>query len=143
MSTIDLLKLMKLMHRPHCLCSVFFFLLLFTQNTVPWSLKDIKKSCENRMTWKKWYIEGNISELLFAFSFLYSNTLAKALPSHLLLPSPESTQLSDIYPFLGEWERNGVEIWDWQMQTIIYRTDKQQGTTVEHRELYLISYVKT
>ena len=25
------------------------------------------------------------------------------------------------------------------MQTIIYRMDKQQGPTVEHRELYLIS----
>ena len=29
--------------------------------------------------------------------------------------------------------------WDWQMQTTIYKLDKQQGPTVEHRELYSIS----
>ena len=29
--------------------------------------------------------------------------------------------------------------WGQQMQTIIYRTDKQQGPTVEHREPYSIS----
>ena len=30
-------------------------------------------------------------------------------------------------------------VWDQQMQTIVYRMDKQQGPTVQHRELYSIS----
>ena len=37
------------------------------------------------------------------------------------------------------WERDGVGVWDFQMQTIMYRMDKQQGPTVQHRELYSIS----
>ena len=39
----------------------------------------------------------------------------------------------------GVWEREGLGVWDQQMQTIIYRTDKQQSPTVQHRELYSIS----
>ena len=35
--------------------------------------------------------------------------------------------------------RDDLEVWDQQMQTIMYRMDKQQGPTVEHRELYSIS----
>ena len=31
--------------------------------------------------------------------------------------------------------RDGLGVWDQQMQTIIYRMDKQQGPTVQHREL--------
>ena len=30
-----------------------------------------------------------------------------------------------------------------KMQTSTYRTDKQQGPTAEHRELYSLSYDKT
>ena len=41
------------------------------------------------------------------------------------------------------WERDGVGVCDQQMQTIIYRMDKQQGPTVQHRELYSISCDKT
>ena len=37
------------------------------------------------------------------------------------------------------WGRDGVGRKDWQMQTIIQRMDKQQGPTVENRELYSIS----
>ena len=33
----------------------------------------------------------------------------------------------------------GLGVWGEQMQTIIYRMDKQQGPTVEHRELYSVS----
>ena len=37
--------------------------------------------------------------------------------------------------------RDKFEIWDQQIQTTVYKTDKQQGpTTVQHRELYSISY---
>ena len=32
--------------------------------------------------------------------------------------------------------REGLGAWDQQMHTIIYRMDKQQGPTVQHRELY-------
>ena len=39
----------------------------------------------------------------------------------------------------GGWGRNGLGVWDQQMQTSIYRMDKQQGPTVEHREPYSIS----
>ena len=37
------------------------------------------------------------------------------------------------------WGWDGLEVWDQQMQTIIYRMDKQQGPTVQHRGLYSIS----
>ena len=30
-------------------------------------------------------------------------------------------------------------VWDQQIQTAISKTDKQQGTTVQHRELYSVS----
>ena len=39
----------------------------------------------------------------------------------------------------GEQGRDGVGGWALQIQTIIYRMDKQQGPTVQHRELYSIS----
>ena len=39
----------------------------------------------------------------------------------------------------GGWGRDGLGVWDQQMQTIIYRMDKQQGPTVQHRELYSVS----
>ena len=39
----------------------------------------------------------------------------------------------------GAWERGGEGVWHQQMQTGIYRMDKQQGPTVQHRELYPIS----
>ena len=35
--------------------------------------------------------------------------------------------------------RNGLGVWDWQIQTITYGIDIQQGSTVQHRELYSIS----
>ena len=37
-----------------------------------------------------------------------------------------------------EWD--GLGVWGWQMQTISFRMDKQWGSTVEHRELYPISW---
>ena len=36
------------------------------------------------------------------------------------------------------WEGVGLGVWDQQMQTAIYRMVKQQGPTVQHRELYSI-----
>ena len=38
--------------------------------------------------------------------------------------------------------RDKLEVWDLQMHTTIYKIDKQQGFTLQHRELYLISYNK-
>ena len=38
-----------------------------------------------------------------------------------------------------EWERERLGVWDQQLQTIIYRMDKQ-GPTVQHREIYSIFY---
>ena len=40
---------------------------------------------------------------------------------------------------MGRLGRDGVGVCGQQMQTIIYSMDKQQGPTVEHRELYSIS----
>ena len=43
------------------------------------------------------------------------------------------------YGFPGKSGRDGLGVWDQQMQTIIQRMDKYQGTSVQHRELYSIS----
>ena len=37
----------------------------------------------------------------------------------------------------GGRDKSGV--WDQQIPTTIYKTDKQQGPTVQHREIYSIS----
>ena len=42
----------------------------------------------------------------------------------------------------GRRDRDGLGLWGWQMQTIIFRMDKQQGPTVQHRELYPIPWDK-
>ena len=50
------------------------------------------------------------------------------------------TQRTDLgLPGVGGWRRDGLGVWDQQMQTIICRMDKQQGPTVQQRELYSIS----
>ena len=41
------------------------------------------------------------------------------------------------FPKSGEKGQAGV--WDEQMQTIIYKMDKQESPTIQHRELYPIS----
>ena len=38
------------------------------------------------------------------------------------------------------WHKLGV--WDEQIQNTMCETNKQQGATVQHREIYLISYSK-
>ena len=43
----------------------------------------------------------------------------------------------------GGWERDGVGVWDQQMPTSIYKLGKQQGPTVEHRDLYSTSCDKS
>ena len=43
----------------------------------------------------------------------------------------------------GGWGRDELGVWDQQMQTIIYRMDKQQGPIVQHRELYSASHNKS
>ena len=42
----------------------------------------------------------------------------------------------------GGQGKEGLGDWDQQMRTIMYRMDKQQGPTVQHGELYSISYNK-
>ena len=37
---------------------------------------------------------------------------------------------------------DGLEVWDYQMQAIIQRMDKQQGPTVQHSELHSVSFDK-
>ena len=38
----------------------------------------------------------------------------------------------------GKGGRDKLEVWDQQIHTTIYKTGKQQGPTVQHRELYSI-----
>lgn len=38
----------------------------------------------------------------------------------------------------GEWEREGLEIWDKQIQTIIYRMDKQPSQYIAQRTVFNI-----
>ena len=58
------------------------------------------------------------------------------------------TEISPIKPgFLKHfhiwvWRRDGLGVWDQQMQTITYRMDKQPGPTVQHKKVYLISWDK-
>ena len=54
------------------------------------------------------------------------------------------TQSGDLWLLVqGEWERDGLRVWDWQMQTITFRMDKQQGPNPQHRELYGVSCDKS
>ena len=39
-------------------------------------------------------------------------------------------------------EVDGQGVWGWKMQTITFGMDKQWGRTVQHRELYPISWVR-
>ena len=41
----------------------------------------------------------------------------------------------------SEWDGPGV--WGQQGQTITFRMDKQQGPTVQHRDLYPVSWDRT
>ena len=48
------------------------------------------------------------------------------------------TQRTDLW-LLGWGGADGLGVWGWQMQTIKFRMDEQQGCTAQHRELYSIS----
>ena len=53
------------------------------------------------------------------------------------------TQTADCWwPRAGCWGRDGEGGWGWQMYAFVYRIDKQQGHTVQHRELHSVSYDK-
>ena len=39
----------------------------------------------------------------------------------------------------GNGRRDKLRVGDWQTPTTIYKIEKQQGPTVQHRELYSIS----
>ena len=42
-----------------------------------------------------------------------------------------------------EWERDKLQIWNQQKETSIYKTAKQQGPIVQHRDLFSIFCNKT
>ena len=54
---------------------------------------------------------------------------------------PKNRQRTDLWlpRVRGGWEMGELGDWDQQMQTTIYRTDKWQGTTVQHEELTIFS----
>ena len=37
-----------------------------------------------------------------------------------------------------KWVGNKLGVWDQQIQTTVYKIDKQQGPAVQHRELYSV-----
>ena len=37
------------------------------------------------------------------------------------------------------WGREKLGVWDWQIQTTIYKIDKKQSPTVQHGKLYSVS----
>ena len=39
-------------------------------------------------------------------------------------------------------EKDGPGVWGWLMQAITFRMAEQRGPTVQHRELYLVSWNK-
>ena len=43
------------------------------------------------------------------------------------------------YGFQGGKGRDKLGDWDWSMQTITFRMDKQQGPNVQHWEMYSVS----
>ena len=52
------------------------------------------------------------------------------------------TQTIDLWLVAKEEKRHegdGLRVCDYQMQTSVYRINKQQGPTVQHREIYSIS----
>ena len=51
------------------------------------------------------------------------------------------TQRTDLW-LPRERERDGLGVWGQQMQTITFRIDKQQGPTIQHKELYPVSWDK-
>ena len=42
----------------------------------------------------------------------------------------------------GKGDRDKLGVWDQQIQTTIYKIDKRQGPSVQHRELYSVSFNK-
>ena len=54
------------------------------------------------------------------------------------------TERTDLWlPNRVAGQMDGLRVWNQQMQTIIFRKDKQQGPTVQHRELYSVSRNKS
>ena len=42
-----------------------------------------------------------------------------------------------------EWTMAKLTVWDQQIQTTVYKADRQQGSTIQFRELYSVSQNKT
>ena len=50
--------------------------------------------------------------------------------NELIYETDSQTQRTDMWLPREGWERDGMGVWYQQMQTIIYRMNKQQGPTV-------------
>ena len=74
------------------------------------------------------------------YAITYTWNLKYDINEHIYETKTDSQiQRTDLWMPRGRGEE-GLGVWDQQMQTIIYRMDKQQCPTVQHRELYSISY---
>ena len=56
------------------------------------------------------------------------------------IETDSQTQETNLWLQKGKGGRDKLGVWDQQIQTTIYKVDKQQDTTVQHRELYSILY---
>ena len=61
--------------------------------------------------------------------------------NYLCNKTDSQTQRADVV-VKGVGGRDGLGVWDQQMQTITCKMKKQQGPTVQHRELYSVSWNK-
>ena len=51
------------------------------------------------------------------------------------------TQKTNLWLPKGKGEgRDKLGVWDEQIHTTLYKTDKQQGLPIQHRKLYSVSY---
>ena len=76
------------------------------------------------------------------YDITYMSNLKYDTNEHIYETDTDSqTQRTDLWLPRGEvrWGRERLGVWDQQMQISIHRMDKQQGPTVQHRELYAIS----
>ena len=70
-----------------------------------------------------WNLKYDTSELIYK-----TETDSQAQKTNIWLPKGTKGR------------RDKLGVWDQQIQTTIYNIDKQQGLTLQHRELYSVSY---
>ena len=92
-------------------------------------LSEVKSERERQIPYDipyMWNLKQDTNEL-----FYKTETDSQTQKANLWLPKGK-----------GGWGRDKLGVGNQQIQTTIYEIDKQHGSTVQHRELYSISYNK-